>query len=278
MVVIFSILYIAFLEGVSLSYLPVIDFRPYAVGNNLRTMVQSSYDTYDMYMVYEKDGERREFTADAQPDSSWSFVESRSELVAKGGESLISDFSIVDWDEDRDIVDEVLADTGYVFILAIEDVHEAEVSRIDKINDLYDYCLESDVPFYAATSSDEDGIELWRRRTGAEYPVYWADEALLRTMVRANPGLMLLKDGVVVGKWDAADVPDVEQLYSSSSRMPDSVSSFFTSVRGWRFWLLLLTVPLAFMVLLDILTGRDTVSSSKNADTSCEDGIKEIKK
>lgn len=278
MVVIFSILYIAFLEGVSLSYLPVIDFRPYAVGNNLRTMVQSSYDTYDMYMVYEKDGERREFTADAQPDSSWSFVESRSELVAKGGESLISDFSIVDWDEDRDIVDEVLADTGYVFILAIEDVHEAEVSRIDKINDLYDYCLESDVPFYAATSSDEDGIELWRRRTGAEYPVYWADEALLRTMVRANPGLMLLKDGVVVGKWDAADVPDVEQLYSSSSRMPDSVSSFFTSVRGWRFWLLLLAVPLAFMVLLDILTGRDTVSSSKNADTSCEDGIKEIKK
>lgn len=256
MAVIFSIFYIAVLEGVSLSHLPVVDFRPYAVGNDLRGMVQASYDTYEVVSVYEKDGERREFSEGNLPDSSWLFVESRSELVTKGEKPLISDFSIVDWDEDYDIAEDVLADTGYVCILAIEEVEKASVSRVDKINDLYDYCLENSVPFYAATSSEEDAIALWRRRTGAEYPIYWADASMLRTMVRANPGLLLLKNGVVVGKWDSADIPDIELLPASPTRMPDKVSTVFTRVRGLRFWLLFLAVPLLLIAAGDALAFR----------------------
>ena len=256
MVVIFAIFYTAMLEGMSLSNLPVVDFRPYAVGNDLRDMVYSSYDTYDVFMVYEKDGERRDFTSDELPDSSWSFVESRSALVSKGEKPIIGDFSILDWYNDYDIAGDVLADSGYVCILAIEDVDEASVSRVDKINDLYDYCLEISVPFYAVTSSGEEEIELWRRRTGAEYPVYWADASLLRTMVRANPGLLLLKDGVVAGKWSASDIPDVELMRDSSTRMPDKVPTFASSFRGWRFWMLFLLAPLAFIVLVDFVSGR----------------------
>lgn len=263
MAVIFSIFYIAVLEGVSLSHLPVVDFRPYAVGNDLRGMVQASYDTYEVVSVYEKDGERREFSEDNIPDSSWLFVESRSELVTKGEKPLISDFSIVDWDEDYDIAEDVLADTGYVCILAIEEVEKASVSRVDKINDLYDYCLENSVPFYAATSSEEDAIALWRRRTGAEYPIYWADASMLRTMVRANPGLLLLKNGVVVGKWDSADIPDIELLPASPTRMPDKVSTLFTRVRGLRFWLLFLAVPLLLIAAGDALAFRRKGESEK---------------
>ena len=263
MAVIFSIFYIALLEGVSLSHLPVVDFRPYAVGNDLRGMVQASYDTYEVVSVYEKDGERREFSEDNIPDSSWLFVESRSELVTKGEKPLISDFSIVDWDEDYDIAEDVLADTGYVCILAIEEVEKASVSRVDKINDLYDYCLENSVPFYAATSSEEEAIALWRRRTGAEYPIYWADASMLRTMVRANPGLLLLKNGVVVGKWDSADIPDIELLPASPTRMPDKVSTLFTRVRGLRFWLLFLAVPLLLIAAGDALAFRRKGESEK---------------
>lgn len=263
MAVIFSIFYIALLEGVSLSHLPVVDFRPYAVGNDLRGMVQASYDTYEVVSVYEKDGERREFSEDNIPDSSWLFVESRSELVTKGEKPLISDFSIVDWDEDYDIAEDVLADTGYVCILAIEEVEKASVSRVDKINDLYDYCLENSVPFYAATSSEEEAIALWRRRTGAEYPIYWADASMLRTMVRANPGLLLLKNGVVVGKWDSADIPDIELLPASPTRMPDKVSTLFTRVRGLRFWLLFLAVPLLLIAAGDALAFRQKGESEK---------------
>lgn len=256
MVVIFAIFYTAMLEGVSLSNLPVVDFRPYAVGNDLRAMMHSSYDTYDVFMMYEKDGERRDFTLDELPDSSWTFVDSRSVLVSKGEKPIIGDFSILDWDDDYDIAGDVLADSGYVCILAIENVDEASVSRVDKINDLYDYCLENSVPFYAATSSDEAEIELWRRRTGAEYPIYWADASLLRTMVRANPGLLLLRNGVVAGKWSASDIPDVELMRGSPTRMPDKVPTFASSVRGWRFWMIFLFVPLAFIVLVDFVSGR----------------------
>ena len=256
MVVIFSIFYIALLESVSLSHLPVVDFRPYAVGNDLRKMIQSSYDTYEVVSVYEKDDERCEFAEDSLPDSTWTFVESRSVLVTKGEKSLVGDFSIVDWDEDYDIAEDVLADTGYVCILAIEDVDKATVSRVDKINDLYDYCLEHSVPFYAATSSEGEDIDLWRRRTGAEYPIYWADANLLRTMVRANPGILLLKDGVIVGKWDSADIPDIELLPDSPTKMPDKVATFASSIRGWRFWLLLLAAPLFLVVVADAVSGR----------------------
>lgn len=264
MAVIFSIFYIALLEGVSLSHLPVVDFRPYAVGNDLRGMVQSSYDTYEVVSVYEKDGERREFSEDNIPDSSWLFVESRSELVTKGEKPLISDFSIVDWDEDYDIAEDVLADTGYVCVLVMEDVEKASVSRVDKINDLYDYCLENSVPFYAATSSEDTEIDLWRRRTGAEYPIYWADASMLRTMVRANPGLLLLKNGVVAGKWDSADIPDIELLPSSPTRMPDKVVTFFSSIRGLRFWLFFLAVPIGLIILTDVLSGRTRKEEMQN--------------
>ena len=271
MAVIFSIFYIAILQGVSLSHLPVVDFRPYAVGNNLREMVQASYDTYDVVSIYEKNGEKREFHQDNLPDSSWVFVESRSELVSKAKEPLMSDFSIVDWDEDYDIAQEVLADTGYVCILAIEDVNTASVSRVDKINDLYDYCLEYSVPLYAATSSEGEDIDLWRRRTGAEYPIYWADVSLLRTMVRANPGIILLKNGVVVGKWDAADIPDVELLPSSPTKMPDKVPTFISSMRGLHMWMLLFFVPILFIVILDCFVGpKQNRVQEQNAGTMHE--------
>lgn len=272
MVVIFSIFYIAMLEGFSLSHLPVVDFRPYAVGNDLRGMVKSSYDTYDLVMVYEKDGEKCDFREGELPDSSWTFVGSASRLVSKGEKSLAGDFSIVDWESDIDLAGDILADSGYVCILVIEDVQEASVSCVDKVNDLYDYCIENSIPFYAATSSDGEDIDLWRRRTGAEYPICWADASLLRTMVRANPGLLLLNNGVVAGKWDAADIPDVDLLSTSPTGMPDKVKTIATSVRGWRFWILLLVIPLAFIVLVDIFTVRPWKGRKSGNDKSTVTG------
>ena len=80
---------------------------------------------------------------------------------------VISDFAILDWEADMDVVPELLADSGYVCVVVIEDVGRASVSSVDKINELYDYCLDTDVPLIAATASEDDAIELWRKRTGA---------------------------------------------------------------------------------------------------------------
>ncbi len=256
MIAIFSLLYVSLLQGMSLSHLPVVDFRPYAVGNDLRAMTQGVPASYEVVLTYEKNGEKRDFALDSLPDNTWTKVDSRSVMVDEGVPALIGDFAIIDWEYDYDVAEEILADTGYVCLVVIEAVEKASVSRVDKINDLYDHCYDKSIPFYAVSSSGDSEIALWRKRTGAEYPVYWAEESMLRTMLRANPGLVLLKDGVVVGKWNASDIPDVESFENSPSMMPDNAASPESSMRGWAFWMQWLFGPLLFFVAIDILLCR----------------------
>lgn len=254
MVSLFAVFYIAFVETISLSYVPVLDFRNYAVGNNLRELVQGENDTYKLVMAFEKDGEMRLFEQDSLPDESWMFVENRSLLVAEGRKPAIGDFAILDWESDYDVAEDILADTGFVCIVVAEFLEEASVGRVDKINDLYDYCLDKNVTFLAVTASGEDDIELWRKRTGAEYPVYWADNMLLRSMTRANPGVVLLNDGVIVGKWNVAAMPEAEQMMSPQSYRKAKDEVF--GMDGKLFWALLLVLPLFVIVLIDLATGR----------------------
>ena len=254
MVSLFAVFYIAFVETISLSYVPVLDFRNYAVGNNLRELVQGENDTYKLVMAFEKDGETRLFEQDSLPDESWMFVENRSLLVAEGRKPVIGDFAILDWESDYDVAEDILADTGFVCIVVAEFLEEASVGRVDKINDLYDYCLDQNVTFLAVTASGEEDIELWRKRTGAEYPVYWADNMLLRSMTRANPGVVLLNDGVIVGKWNVAAMPEAEQMMSSQSYRKAKDEVF--GMDGKLFWALLLVLPLFVIVLIDLATGR----------------------
>lgn len=255
MVVLFSFFYIAFVETISLSYIPVIDFRNYAIGNNLREMVQGEGNTYKVLLTYEKDGETRIFEQDNQPDDTWSFVESHSELVSKGKEPIIGDFSILDWESDYDITEDILADTGFVCILISESLEDASIGRVDKINDLYDYCLENNTSFFAATSSDEEEISLWRKRTGAEYPVYWADNILLRGMIRANPGILLIKDGIITGKWNVENMPEIEQIMSSET-LNEHTKSGILEKNGILFWTLLFILPIIIIIIIDIITRR----------------------
>ena len=252
----FSLFYILVIQCVSIFTLPVIDLRPYAIGNNLREMVQGEPDEYDVLVTFEKAGELREFSLDNLPDSTWTEVGCRSVVVKEGEPALIGNFSIIDWEYDYDATEEILADTGYVFLVVIDDTEYASVSRVDKINDLYDHCIIREIPFYAVSSSDDAGIEMWRKRTGAEYPVYWAESTILKTMVRANPALILLKDGVIVGKWNFLNMPDIESFENSSTGVPPAEGTFMFEMRGWDFWLGWLFGPLLFIVLLDVLLAR----------------------
>ena len=217
-VVLFSLCYIFGLQSFCLSHLPLIDFGSYAVGNNLRSMVA------------------------AVPEQG-----------EADGKTVRVEFSIIDWESDTELADELLADTGYVCIVPVESVEAASVTHIDKINDLYDYCTANDIRFCAVSSSGEEEVFLWAKRTGAEYPMYWADEAMLRSMLRSNPGLVLLKDGVIVGKWAAADIPSVEELEKSPTLMPDAVAPSYGELRHLPFWLLLLGCVLFLFMFLDAL-------------------------
>lgn len=249
--VIFVLFYIVLVESISLWHLPVIDFRPFAIGVNLREAVVDTPSQYETVALYEKEGEQRTFAIGSAPDSTWNYIGSSSKLVTPARPATVQDFMFIDLATDYDAADDILADTGYVALLVMEQLETADESRVDKINDLYDYSREHEIDFYAATSSGEEAVALWGKRTGAEYPLYWADNDMLKTMVRANPGLLLLKDGVIVEKWRIDDVPENISASAQEGKKVWRVG-YIKIMRGWRFWLLLFVVPMAFILFLDM--------------------------
>ena len=205
----------------NLRHLPVWDFRSYAVGTNIvEGMIvpeDASQDEYEYLFVMEKDGEQRTFTFDDYPDSTWHLVRRENRLVSKGYVPPITDFSLSTL-EGEDVTWDVLERPGYTFFLVARNLKRTNEGLLDVINDLHDYAKVSDNAFYMLTSSNAKAVDEWSEHTGASYPCLNADETLLKTMIRSNAGLIVLKDATIVGKWSAADLPRDEQLEISIER------------------------------------------------------------
>lgn len=212
----YSAVFIIAVAGYSLYDLPPFDFRPYHVGADIRKGMEipegAPRPQFETTFILEKDGQQREFTLDNYPDSTWTFVDSRTIQTAKGYVPPIHDFSIVRTEDGTDITDSVLNDKGYTFLLVAPHLEQADDSRLDLINQVYEYAEERGYHFYCLTASSEQAIERWRIMTGAEYRFCNTDETTLKTIVRSNPGLVLLKDGTVTRKWSHNNLPDEYQL------------------------------------------------------------------
>jgi triosephosphate isomerase len=112
----------------------------------------------------------------------------------------------------EDITAQVLSQQGYTFLLIAPHLEQADDSQLDLINQLYEYAQEHGYPFYCLTASGDQGINRWREMTGAEYPFCQTDETTLKTIIRSNPGMLLLKDGTIIRKWSHNRLPDEYQL------------------------------------------------------------------
>ena len=169
----YSLLFILIISGWSLYDRPQFDFRPYHEGTDLR--------------------------------EGWN-------LMMEGNESPYADFFIEKADDGEDITEQVLNNEGYTFLLIAPWLEKADDSQLDLINQVYEYAEDNGYLFYCLTASGESGISLWRDITGADYPFCQTDGTVLKTMIRSNPGLLLLKDGKVIRKWSHNRLPDEYDL------------------------------------------------------------------
>ena len=195
--------------------LPLIDFRPYHIGADIKAGMEipegAEQPVFDTTFIMEKDGERREFTLDNYPDSTWTFVDSKTVTVKEGYVPPIHDFSITAADGE-DITDMVLGREGYTFLLISPDLDKADDQNFGDIDQIYEFCQDNSIPFYCLTASTEKSQQHWQNITGAEYPFCMTDATTLKTMIRSNPGLMLLEKGVVRGKWSHNRLPETIEL------------------------------------------------------------------
>ena len=259
LVFVYALISIIIFIPYNLRHLPAFDFRPYHVGANIiegMTVPEgAAQDEYETLFVLEKEGEQRTFTFDNYPDSTWTFVSRENRLISKGYVPPITDFYLTNLNGD-DYTWDVLEQPGYTFFMVAHNLQRTDEGMLDVINDLYDYAKVNELPFYMLTASDRSVIAEWVDHTGADYPYLQADETLLKTMVRANPGLIVLKDATIVGKWSKADMPRDEQLavpIEQNAAMhftPRHTTNHQAKLMLWMF------LPLCLLVLIDKILDR----------------------
>lgn len=225
----FLVIVLSFGIGIyTLSFLPVIDFLPYKEGNNIPEQMHIPEDAEpDVYEhIYElsntETGETKKVTDKVYmdekiwEDESWEIIgDPQSTLIKKGYEPAIADLFISN-SEGMDVTDEILSNPYYNFIVVSRDVTKlssVDLIALDKINSTIrevseDYNIRA-VLLSANTSWDVDYLN---DQLDLVLESFYADAVPLKSMVRSNPGVMLLQNGTVIKKWSKHTFPSKEEL------------------------------------------------------------------
>lgn len=253
----YTVAYIVITSVYCLYTLPIFDFRPYHVGMNIKQGMEipegAEQPEFESTFLLRKNGETREFTLDNYPDSTWEYVDTRTVQTKKGYEPPIHDFALTSCDTGEDITEQVLTKKGYTFLLVSPRLAVADDSNFGDIDQIYEYAEENGADFYCVTASANDEIERWRDITGAEYQFCNADETTLKTMIRSNPGLMLLKDGTIIGKWSHNTLPQTDDLTAPLQQLTIGKAQNDSTTERLLIVLLTFFLPLSALTLADRL-------------------------
>ena len=214
----------------ALRHLPPIDFRPYKVGVTLLGEKCSDIQRASNVKTFQyadfknlQTGEHQEFDIvnnypdytiwEYNPDVPIRIVEEK--LDVPQNDSLQNTY-IVDnmmfMIGSDDATCDIITDTSYVFLAIHYDLNQSNPKNQSKVNAVYDWAQQKGFAFYGATSSLEDVIAKYSEDYGAMYSYVSADDILLKTIVRSNPGLVLLKNGKIIEKWHHNDIPSAEEF------------------------------------------------------------------
>lgn len=215
-----SIIFMFCIEMYSYRHLPILDFRPYAIGANIAegmTIPEGApHDEYSTTLKYKNKntGEIKEFDETNFPwqdTLNWEFHSSSQKLLKEGYKAPIHDF-VIEHPEYGDITEEVLNDDDYTFLVVSYKLGKASAEAQDKLNKLAAYASENGYRFYGLTASNADEITDFAHKYNVNYSFCATDEIQLKTVIRSNPGLVLLKKGTIIDKWGHRDIPDADEL------------------------------------------------------------------
>ncbi len=250
----YSVLFILLYAAYSLYMLPQFDFRPYHIGTNIEEGMKipegAPQPEFETTFMMKKDGQTKEFTLENYPDSTWEFVDSKTIMIKEGFVPPIHDFSILSLNGD-DLTEDILQQKGYTFLLIAPYLEKADDSNFGPIDQIYEYAEEYGYKFYCLTASGKQAIAHWQDMTGAEYPFYNTDAVTLKTIIRSNPGMLLLKDGTVIQKWSHNELPNDSELYAPLDQLTIGTQKATSDTRMILKLLLLFILPLIVFSIAD---------------------------
>jgi triosephosphate isomerase len=216
----FSTLMLIYIIGIafySLRHLPLLDFRPYAIGKHIPSGMEIPEDApppeYKTTFILEKDGIRKEFTEDNYPyeDTTWTFIESKTKLVREGYRPPIYDF-VLQHAEEGDITDRLMNMKKPLFLVVSPSVTEIKEKTALRLAGIQQTARENHSDFYVVTASPLEEAEKINALYKTNFPFLQGDETNLKTIIRSNPGLLLIINGTVAGKWHYNDLPPASEM------------------------------------------------------------------
>jgi len=203
----------------NLNNLPIIDFRPYKIGTNIPEQMiipeGEPLDVYETVLVYKNinTNVEQEFTMENYPweDSTWVWVSTNSKLISKGYTPPIHDFTITTLDG-FEITEDILNEEIPVFLFVAYNLNKTIVKGFEKAEEIWKYSESKEYYFYCLTASSETDINELVSQINYLPEFCTTDEIQLKTIIRANPGLVLLKKGTVLGMWHWKHLPSNEEI------------------------------------------------------------------
>jgi hypothetical protein len=199
----------------SYNHLPIFDFRPYKVGVNIPEAMsipedapQAEYENI-FYYKNKNTGKIEKFSEDNYPwqdTLNWEFDNMESILIKEGYEPPIHDFRI-ETPEGENVIDFFIYDENYVFILVAYDLKKSNTRYQGEINKLAEWAINENISFICLTSSLPDESNAFAEKYDIPYDFFICDEITLKTIIRSNPGLIIIKDGNIVAKYHYNDIP-----------------------------------------------------------------------
>ena len=216
-------------QFVTLNYLPMKDYRPYAVGESIVENRKSADELGLDAPVYATQYSFRNTKTGADTvvlSSAWLRIynepwfkdnyevvsfDGPEVKVADGYEPRIMDFQIMD-SEGEDLTEDFLNTEGNVMLYISKDLDNARTDMQQAMNDFALQSGQSGWTNIGLTNAPADQNAAFQDAHKVTYPMYTCDQTELKIVVRSNPGLVWLKDGVVQEKWSWRDVPSWDDV------------------------------------------------------------------
>ena len=204
----------------SYNHEPLFDFRPYKVGVNIPEAMKipegAQREVYENTFYYKNKntGKVEKFTEENYPwqdTVNWVYENMESKIIQKGYVPPINNFTIQTPEGDN-VIDFFIHDENYVFMLIAYNLEKSSRKSQEKINNLANWAAEKGLSFICLTSSLPDQTEAFAAETGAPYEFFNCDEITLKTIIRSNPGLMVIKGGTIIDKWHYNDIPTPDEF------------------------------------------------------------------
>lgn len=207
------------------NFLPIIDFLPYKVGAHIPSLMvippgekpdefEIMYHLKNKKTKEEKDMSDKDYLkTEIWKDNNWEIIgEPAKRLVKKGFEPKIKDLIITDA-SGTDYTKEIIENPYYNFVFVAYSLKDANQNVIGNLNALaLNATQQFNIRSVLLTSNSAKDAEVFIKKNNLFSEVFYADAVPLKSMVRANPGVMLLKNGVVINKWHFHNVPTFDQL------------------------------------------------------------------